>query len=306
MKKVQHIDSISEYNTIVQHKTLHPLVSVIDFSRMKPISKAELQKVNIHALSFAFYAVFLKQGKHCNIRYGRNYYDYQEGTLLFIAPGQVLNIEFDEEEYQPEGYALLFHPDLIKGTSLGHNIKDYTFFSYNVHEALHLSARERQIVLECFKKIEYEMQHAIDKHSKKLIVSNIELFLNYCIRFYDRQFITRDNVHNGILERFEHLLNEYFQTDKPQTIGLPSVAYCASELNLSANYFDDLVKKETGKSAQEYIQSRIIDVAKEKIFDGSKSVSEIAFELGFKYPQHFSRLFKQRVGYTPNEYRMMN
>jgi AraC-like DNA-binding protein len=160
--------------------------------------------------------------------------------------------------------------------------------------------------MDCFSKIEFELQQSVDKHSKKLIVSNIELFLNYCVRFYDRQFITRDNVHKGILERFENLLNEYFQTDKPHTIGLPTVAWCAAELNLSANYFGDLVKKETCKTAQEYIQSKIIDAAKEKIFDQTKSVNQVAYELGFKYPQHFSRLFKQKTGYTPNEYRVMN
>jgi AraC-like DNA-binding protein len=157
--------------------------------------------------------------------------------------------------------------------------------------------------LDCFSKIQYELEHAIDKHSKRLIVTNIELFLNYCIRFYDRQFITRDDVHKGILERFENLLNDYYQADKPQTIGLPSVAYCASELHLSASYFGDLIKKETGKTAQEYIQEKVIDVAKEKIFDDNKSVSQVAYELGFKYPQHFTRLFKQKVGQSPNEYR---
>jgi len=161
-------------------------------------------------------------------------------------------------------------------------------------------------VLDCFSKIKYELEHAIDKHSKKLIVDNIELFLNYCARFYDRQFITRDNVHKGVLEKFENLLNDYYQSDKPQAIGLPSVAYCAGELNLSANYFGDLIKKETGKTAQEYIQSKVIDVAKEKIFDQSKSISQIAHALGFKYPQHFTRLFKQRVGHSPNEYRSLN
>ncbi len=160
--------------------------------------------------------------------------------------------------------------------------------------------------MDCFSKIEYELEHAIDKHSKRLIVSNIELFLNYCTRFYDRQFITRDNVHKGILERFEKVLNAYFQSDKPQTIGLPSVAYCAGEVHLSANYFGDLIKKETGQTAQEYIQSKVIDVAKERIFDHSKSISQIAYDLGFKYPQHFNRLFKQRVGQSPNEYRMLN
>jgi len=171
---------------------------------------------------------------------------------------------------------------------------------------LHLSECERDIVMDCFSKIRFELEHAVDKHSKRLIVSNIELFLSYCVRFYDRQFITRDTVNKGILERFENLLNDYFGSDKPQTVGLPSVGYCAGELHLSANYFGDLIKKETGKSAQEYIQTKLINIAKEKIFEPGKSVSEIAYELGFKYPQHFTRLFKQRVGQTPNEYRGMN
>jgi AraC family transcriptional activator of pobA len=202
--------------------------------------------------------------------------------------------------------ALVFHPDFIHGTTLGRHINDYTFFSYSVNEALHLSERERQIILDCFSKIRYELEHGVDKHSKKLIVTNIELFLNYCVRFYDRQFITRENSVKGILERFEILLNEFFLSDKPQTVGLPSVAYCANELNLSPNYFGDLIKKETGKSAHEFIQLKLIDAAKEKIFDLNKSFSVIAYELGFKYPQHFTRVFKQYVGMTPLEYRASN
>ena len=238
--------------------------------------------------------------------YGRHTYDYQEGTLVFLAPGQVAGVNSNGEFYQPKGHALVFHPDLIHGTSLGKHIQEYSFFGYQSREALHLSERERKIVLDCFSKIKYELEHAIDKHSKMLIVSNIELFLNYCTRFYERQFITRDNVHKGIIERFETLLNDYFWSDKPETIGLPSVAYCAAELNLSPNYFGDLVKKDTGKTAQEYIQSKVIDIAKEKVFDHSKSINQIASELGFKYPQHFTRLFKQRVGQSPNEYRNLN
>ena len=299
---VLHIDTISQYNVIMNHKTLHPLVSVIDFSK----SRLPKKKADVTSLSHGFYAVFLKGGKHCDIRYGRNYYDYQDGTLVFIAPGQVISIENLPEDFQPSGYALLFHPDLIHGTSLGRHIQDYTFFGYQSNEALHLSDRERKIVLDCLSKTEYELERGIDKHSKKLIVSNIEMLLNYCVRFYDRQFITRENVHKGILERFENLLNEYFLSNKPETIGLPSVAWCANELNLSPSYFGDLIKKETGKTAHDYIQSKLIAVAKEKIFDESKSISQVAYELGFKYPQHFSRLFKQRVGQTPNEYRSLN
>jgi AraC family transcriptional regulator, transcriptional activator of pobA len=295
MDSMRRFETISEYNAFNNHETLHPLVSVLDLSKASPRQGSKMY--------FGFYTIFLKDVKCGDIVYGRNTYDYQEGTLVFLAPGQVAGVNSNGETYQPKGYALVFHPDLIHGTTLRKHIQEYTFFGYQSNEALHLSERERKIVLDCFSKIEYELEHTIDKHSRKLIVDNIELFLNYCARFYDRQFITRDTIHQGILERFENLLNEYFLSNKPQTIGLPSVAYCASELNLSASYFGDLIKKETGKTAQEYIQAKVIDVAKDKIFDYNKSVSEIAFELGFKYPQHFARLFKQQVGSTPNEYR---
>jgi AraC-like DNA-binding protein len=223
-----------------------------------------------------------------------------------VAPGQVLGVQPNAAAADPKGWVLLFHPDLLAGTSLGKHIHDYSFFSYDVNEALHLSEKERQMVLDCFAKIQVELEQSIDKHSKTLIASNIELFLNYCTRFYDRQFITRDNANKGTLEKFEDLLNNYYSTDKAQQIGLPSVAWCADQLHLSAKYFGDLIKKETGTSAQEYIQSKVIDVAKERIFDMDKSLSEIAYDLGFKYPQHFTRLFKQKVGVAPNEYRTIN
>lgn len=298
MTKMIRFETIGDYNAFNNNETLHPLVSVVNLSKANPRQGSKMY--------FGFYTIFLKEVKCGDLVYGRHTYDYQEGTLVFLAPGQVAGVNSNGETYQPKGYALMFHPDLIHGTSLGRHIHEYTFFGYQSNEALHLSERERKIVLECFAKIQYELEHAIDKHSKRLIVSNIELFLNYCIRFYDRQFITRNNTHKGIVERFEFLLNEYFQTDKPQTIGLPSVAFCAGEFHLSASYFGDLIKKETGKTAQEYIQSKVIDVAKERIFDQSKSVSQVAYELGFKYPQHFTRLFKQWVGQSPNEYKMLN
>ena len=298
MENMRRFETISDYNVFNNNETLHPQVSVVDLSKASPRQGSKMY--------FGFYTIFLKDVKCGDLVYGRHTYDYQEGTLVFLAPGQIAGVNSNGETYQPKGHALIFHPDLIHGTPLGKHIQDYSFFSYQSNEALHVSQRERKIVLDCFSKIEYELEHAIDKHSKTLIVDNIELFLNYCIRFYDRQFMTRDNIHKGIIEKFETLLNEYFHSDKPQTIGLPSVAYCAGELNLSASYFGDLVKKETGKSPQEHIQTKVIDVAKEKIFDESKSVSEIAYELGFKYPQHFTRLFKQKVGQTPNEYRILN
>jgi AraC-like DNA-binding protein len=300
MERIFRFDTVTEYNALNNQETLHPLVSVIDFSKANPRSWGGEKNVRIN---YGMYCVFLKDVKCGDLKYGRNYYDYQEGTLVFVAPGQVMEIENDGKVYQPKGYALVFHPDLICGTSLGKSINDYNFFSYNANEALHLSERERQIVMDLFSKIDFELHQNIDKHSKKLIASNIELFLNYCDRFYDRQFITRDNINNGILEKFEELLNSYFSSDKPQNLGLPSVAYFAEELHLSANYFGDLIKKETGKTAKDYIQNKIIDIAKNKTFDSNKSVNEIAYELGFKYPQHFTRLFKQRVGFTPNEYK---
>lgn len=295
MEEILRFDTISQYNTFNNHETLHPLVSTIDFSRAAPR--------RLRRTYFGFYLVLLKDVQCGDLRYGKNTYDYQEGTLVFLAPGQLIGTDGGEDIYQPKGYGIVFHPDLIKGTSLGRRIDDYTFFSYNVNEALHISERERQLVMDCFSKINYELEHAVDKYSKMLIADNIELLLNYCDRFYDRQFITRDTVNQGVLEKFEALLNDFFSTDKPQTVGLPSVAYCAGELNFSANYFGDLIKKETGKSAHEYIQLKLMDVAKEKILDPNKSVSEIAFELGFKYPQHFTRVFKQYVGVTPVEYR---
>ena len=298
MNDMRRFETVNDYNVFNNNETLHPLVSVVDLSKAAP-----RQMCSVY---FGFYTVFLKEVKCGDLRYGKNTYDYQEGTLVFIAPGQVVTVENGGEVYQPKGHALVFHPDMIHGTNLGRNINDYSFFGYQSNEALHVSERERKMVLDCFSKIGYELEHAIDKHSKKLIVSNIEILLNYCIRFYDRQFITRDNIIKGTLEKFEEVLNNYFSSEKPQTIGLPSVAYCAGELNLSPNYFGDLIKKETGTSAQEYIQTKLIDVAKERVFNIDKSISEVAYELGFKYPQHFTRLFKQKTGQSPNEYRMMN
>jgi AraC-like DNA-binding protein len=296
-------NTIHAYNELNNHETLHPLVSVIDFSKAAPRNWDGQKLVRIN---YGLYCVFLKEVKCGDLKYGCNYYDYEEGSLVFVAPGQVVEIETNGQFYQPKGYGLVFHPDLIHGTNLGRHIQDYSFFGYKSHEALHLSEKERQVVMDCFEKIIFELQHVVDKHSKKLIVSNIELFLNYCTRFYDRQFITRDTAHKGILGKFENLLTDYFQSGQPQQNGLPAVSYCAEQLHLSPNYFGDLIKKETGKSAQEYIHTKIIDVAKERIFNIDKSISEVAYDLGFKYPQHFTRFFKQKTGISPNVYRGLN
>ncbi len=296
MEEIIRFDSVSQYNAFNQQETLHPLVTVIDLSTANPRRKTSQY--------MGCYGIFLKDVVCGDLRYGKEYYDYQEGTLVFMSPGQIFTVENDGELYQPKGHALVFHPDLLLGTSLNATMHEYSFFGYQLNEALHVSRRERQIVLDSLGAIKYELERAIDKHSRRLIVSNIELLLDHCLRFYDRQFLTRETVHKGVLSRFEELLGSYFMSDKPKTVGLPTVAYCAGELNLSPKYFGDLIKKETGQSALEYIQFKVIEVAKEKIFDGSKTINEVAYELGFKYPQHFSRVFKQRVGQTPNEYRI--
>ena len=298
MEKVLRIDTVSDHDKFYHQENLHPLVSVIDFTSRSP-------EVYASKMIFGFYAVYLKDVQCGDIKYGRNTYDYQDRTLVFVAPGQVIHVNINPD-YKPQGFALLFHPDLIHGTALGKHMDNYTFFSYETREALHLSEKERKLVLDCFAKIKYELEQGTDRHSKMLIASNIELFLNYCIRFYDRQFITRTGVNQGNLEKFEALLTEYFRSDKPQTIGLPTVNYCADQLHLSANYFGDMIKKETGKTALEYIQLKVIELAKEKMLGTERSISEIAYELGFKYPQHFTRAFKKSTGRTPMEYRQLN
>lgn len=291
-------DTIKKYSDTFNNKIQHPLINLVDLNKSAPLKRTKFM--------LGFYAIIIKETNCGDLRYGNRYYDYAEGTVVFFGPGQVITNEPEGELHQPYGKALIFHPDLIKGTSLGKHIHEYSFFSYQSNEALHLSDREREIVNTCFGNIATEIGQNIDRHSKKLIVANLELLLKYCLRFYDRQFITREQVNQGIIEQFEQLLNEYLAGEKLRTDGVPTVAYFADQLHLSANYFGDLVKKETGKSALEYIQMHVIDLAKERIFDTSKSLSEISYDLGFKYPQHFTRFFKQKVGISPNEYRGLN
>lgn len=294
-KTLLNIETVTEYNDLLGVETLHPQVSVINLSKVKPMRHLR------H--TFSFYVIFLKDEKNCDLIYGRQRYDYQKGSVICLAPGQIIGIDDTGEEFQPQGYALCFHPDLIHGTNLGRNIKEYTFFSYEVNEALHLSERERIIFIDCLMKIQEELQHSIDRLSKRLISNNIELLLNYCLRFYERQFITRQDTNRDILTRFEALLDNYFTGDTASQKGLPNVRYCASELCLSPNYFGDLIKKETGKTALEYIQNKIIGIAKEQLLYPANSICQIAYNLGFQYPQHFTRIFKKVTGITPNEYR---
>ena len=296
MDKILNLDSVDLYNKLYGLETLNPLVSVIDLN--KATSSVDLIRFN-----YGIYARYLKLEKACDIKYGRQTYDYQEGTIVCFAPGQTAETNPTTDKVQVNAHGILFHPDLLRGTSLGKSIKKYTFFSYEVNEALHLSEEERSIVMDCLKIIRMELEHGVDKHSKTLLVNHIELLLNYCMRFYERQFITRGKTNRDVLTRFENLLDEYFESALAEQDGLPTVKYFADKLCLSSNYFGDMFKKETGKSPQEYIQEKVIELAKERISDTADTVSQIAYSLGFQYPQHFCRLFKKRVGYTPSEYR---
>ncbi|WP_371131571.1 helix-turn-helix domain-containing protein [Sediminibacterium sp.] len=303
MEYIYPINNISQYNADNNHKTLHPLVTVIDFSKA---SLRDWGNVTSIKFQYGMYCIYLKDVKCGDMKYGRHLYDYQAGTLAFFAPGQVMEMQKPSEPYQPLGYGLIFHADFLLGTSLGKRINDYQFFDYETNEALHLSEDERAMIISSFVKIQFELNQPIDKHSKKLIAANIELFLDYCQRFYDRQFITRENINKGILAQFEQLLKDYFNSDQPQRVGIPSVAYFAQALHLSANYFGDLIKKETGQSAKDYLQNKTIETAKKRMFETNKNINEISMELGFKYPQHFTRLFKQKVGVSPLEFRNSN
>lgn len=298
MEEIIKLNEVDKYNKLFGLETRHPLVSVVDLSNAT--QWPEHFKIN-----YGVYALFLKDTYCGNIMYGRQSYDYQDGTIVSFAPGQVAETEMAKNA-RPKAHGILFHPDLIRGTALGQEIKNYSFFSYETREALHLSEEERRTVMDCLHKIEAELKHSIDKHSKRLICANIGLLLDYCMRFYERQFTTREEVNKDIIVRFERLLDEYFDSGTPQKIGLPSVKYFAGKVFLSANYFGDMIRKQTGKTASEYIQVKLIERAKEALLASDKTMSEIAYNLGFQYPQHLSRMFKRVTGYTPNEFRSLS
>lgn len=290
------LDSVDKYNKLYGLPTLHPLITVADLTKAS-------RSVNHVKMNYGIYALFLKNDINCTLKYGRQYYDYQEGTIVSFAPGQVVEVEMNGNEFQPEVIGLLFHPDLIHGTSLDRKIQQYTFFNYAQNEALHLSEQERNIITDCLQKIAYELNYPVDKHSHNLLAVQVELILDYCMRFYDRQFCTREKVNSDLLVRFEQLLNRYFDNNEKKNEGLPSVKYFADKICLSPGYFGDLIKKETGKTAQEYIQYKVIDQAKKRLLGSDMNISEIAYSLGFQYPQHFIRLFKKIEGSTPGQFR---
>lgn len=303
MAEVFVIDSISQAHQVAGLPApKHPLVSVAYPKDFRPSMDFKGLKV-IHNL----YQITLKQPGCGNLMYGKNSYDYEEGTLVFTAPGQATSFEEEfTEDASLDGWTLAFHPDLILRSALAEKIDRFTFFSYDVNEALHISEQERQTIEEILDKIIKEYSQNLDRHSQNLIVSNIELLLDYCLRFYERQFYTRANLNSDVVSRFERLLKGYYDAGKPNEAGIPSVSYCAKSLGFSPNYMSDLLKKETGKTAQEHIHLFIVDKAKNALLNSTMSISEIGYDLGFEYPQHFSNLFKNKTGYSPKEFRNLN
>jgi len=303
MKDIIRVKTISEVHELLGlEKPKHPLVSVLHHQD----SKWQEHHYANERVSLDMYQVTLKMCSPGSFEYGRNSYDFREGTMIFTGPGQVFTIHEMREGDAADGWTLLFHPDLIRKSELGKSIDDYSFFSYDVHEALHLSDDEKKTIQELVSKIEKEYQQNIDKHSQKLIISNIQLILDYCTRYYDRQFYVRTNLNKDVVTRFEQLLKSYFNEEKPVEGGIPTVRYCGTEMGMSPNYLSDLLKKETGRNAQEHIHYFVIDKAKTRLLNSTESISQIAYSLGFEYPQHFSKIFKAKTGMSPAEYRNVN
>lgn len=295
MENILEMPSVKDYNDNLGVATLHPLVSVVDMSELECIR---------HSLKhFGFYCIILKHLGCGDVAYGRSTYDYNDGSLVFVAPNQMAGANDGKISYNTKGWILMFHPDLLRNTYLEHSMNRYTFFDYSSNEALHLSEQEREIIIGYLCNIRRELHHPTDDYTNRNIILNIEALLNNCMRFYERQFISRKIDNNKIMEQLTYLLEEYLLSGKSQQYGLPTVAWCADNLHLSSNYFGDLVKKYSGRSAQEFIKSAIVDYAKLLLANNSYQVNEIAYKLGFKYPQHFSRLFKHIEGVSPSQYR---
>jgi len=301
MSTILHLKSIAELGSFTPFTLKHPLVAVVDFSSFEDQLDGEVR------ISADFYAVMFKNYCADNLRYGRRPFDFQEGSLMCVAPKQILSMDNEVEPRQDKmGWGLFFHPDLLRGSALGSKMAEYTYFGYEVSEALHLSDKEKNVLHDCVQNIENELLENIDNHSQTLIVSNIELLLNYCARYYGRQFITRKNVHSDVLSRVDTYLREHFRGDNHRKPGLPTVKNLADHVNLSASYLSDLLKKETGMHAQDHIHYQLIEEAKNVLISTDHSVSEVAYALGFEYPQYFSKLFKKKTGYSPAEFRNLN
>lgn len=296
-----HLKSIADLSLLMNENERHPLITIVDFSKVVHLIQAPMK------ITTDFYSVMYKKYCNTNITYGRKPIDFNEGSLICMGPNQLITIDNEvETEQLTEGWGIFFHPDLIRNTSLNNKLKEFTFFSYEISEALHLSDKEKRLLFDCITIIQSELKENIDDFSQGIIVSTIELFLNYCSRFYGRQFITRRASNLDVIIKIEFLLKDYFKTDRELILKLPTVKYLADKVNLSASYLSDLLKKETGLNAQEHIHYFVIEQAKNSLQNSNKSVSEIAYKLGFDYPQYFSRLFKQKTGITPLEFRNLN
>ena len=299
MKDIAYkVQTIGQLHAIAGfEKPKHPLVTVIDYSKVDVNKGPESG-----SFICSFYSVNFKS--QCDFIYGRQAFDHQEGTLLCTAPEQIITFNRKKESGRTEGWGLYFHPELIKNTALGKKISEYSFFSYAENEALHISEQEKHILLSILKQMENEYNTNIDYYSHDLIISNIELLLNYCRRFYGRQFITRTNQNKDAIVRFEEFITDYFNSNKLRNNGIPTVKYCAEAMNLSPNYFSDLLKSETGKNTQEHIHYHLLEKAKTILVSSDKNINEIAYELGFEYPQSFSKFFKKKVGVSPTVFRV--
>lgn len=287
-------NTVQDFNDYHGFDTLHPLVGVARFD--KP------HKIEDTIFHYGIYALFLKENKGCQLSYGRTPYDFDEMTVTSFAPGQTIHAKPVPNAESPKWTAIVFHPDLLNRTQLGRNISRYEFFDYTSNEALHLSVPEIDIFRGVLNMINQELQHSIDKHSRELIVSNIELLLNYCLRFYDRQFITREEINHATVKKFVAMLDHYMANQASQQ-GLPTVAYFADKCCYSPKYFGELVKTETGCTAKDFINDRLLRAAMQLLSDDTLSIAQVSHQLGFEYPQHFVRFFKTKTGKTPSEYR---
>ncbi|MBB3696834.1 helix-turn-helix domain-containing protein [Flammeovirga yaeyamensis] len=305
MSDILRIKSIAQFHEILGLPSPnHPLISLIQDSDVKNLEfDDDLFDIRF---SSSMYTIMFKDKISGSLGYGRNSYDYQEGTLIFANPNQVFTTPKKEDLKGKEGWTLLFHPDLLLKSNMYNQMESYTFFDYEVNEALHLSKREEDYITNIIDQIRSEYSQNIDKHSQNLILSNLELFLNYCMRFYDRQFYTRTNLNTDLVGDFRSKLKAYFKSEQIVKKGLPSSNYFGKMLNMSPNYLSDLLKKETGIGIKEHIDAYVVKKAKNILLSSNQTVGEIAFTLGFEYPQSFTRMFKKKTGYSPNEYRAMN
>ena len=293
MTKILNVNKTSDYSGYHGVTDRHPLITVTDFSEISPIR---------HSLNrYGVYGVFVQEDNDLDLTYGCGRYDYRDGSLICVAPGQIGGKEDNGERASIGGWALLFHPDLIHGTQLEKEIRHYSFFDYSVNEALHMNEKEHDIVVAIFKRIKSEISDPHDNFQNDILVGYISLLLKYCQRFYNRQFITRKLSNNDILSRFDSFLNGYFAESRQMKDGLPTVNICAEYLCLSTNYFSDLIKKMTGESAGRLIRQFIIRQIKNELASGL-TVAEVAYKLGFEYPAHLSRMFKNETGMTPTDY----